>query len=99
MLSLAGALASLLFSAWSLDLILSNMPGNVARYIPGWDTIRIDGRALAFTIAIALFAGLISGLIPASGTRADVSETLKESGRGTSAGRGRATLAQHIGGR
>jgi putative ABC transport system permease protein len=92
MLSLAGALASLLFSAWSLDLILSNMPGNVARYIPGWDTIRIDGRALAFTIAIALFAGLISGLIPALGTRADVNETLKESGRGTSAGRGRQRL-------
>jgi putative ABC transport system permease protein len=92
MLSIAGALASLLFSAWSLDLILSNMPGNVARYIPGWDTIGIDGRALAFTIAIALFAGLISGLIPALGTRADANETLKESGRGTSAGRGRQRL-------
>ncbi|HLK21570.1 MAG TPA: ABC transporter permease [Bryobacteraceae bacterium] len=92
MLSIAGALASLFFSAWSLDLILSNMPGNVARYIPGWDTISIDGRALAFTITIALFAGLISGLIPALGTRADVNDTLKESGRGTSAGRGRQRL-------
>ena len=92
MLSLAGALASLLFSAWSLDLILSNMPGNVARYIAGWDNIRIDGRALAFTIAIALFAGLLSGLIPALASKADVNETLKESGRGTSAGRGRQRL-------
>jgi putative ABC transport system permease protein len=91
-LSVAGALASLLFSAWSLDLILSNMPGEVARYIAGWDNIQIDGRALAFTMAIAIFAGILSGLVPALRTSAEVNETLKEGGRGTSAGRGRQRL-------
>ncbi len=91
-LSMAGALASLLFSAWSLDLILSNMPGEVTRYIAGWDNIQIDSRALAFTMAIALFAGILSGLVPALRTSGDVNEMLKEGGRGTSAGRGRQRL-------
>jgi putative ABC transport system permease protein len=91
-LSIAGALASLLFSAWSLDLIISNMPGEVARYIAGWDNMQIDGRALGFTMAIAIFAGILSGLVPALRTRGDVNETLKEGGRGTSASRGRQRL-------
>ena len=91
-LSVAGALFSLLFSAWGLDLILSNMPGDVARWIAGWDNIQIDGRALGFTIAIAIFAGILSGLVPALRTGGDVNETLKEGGRGTSAGRGRQRL-------
>jgi putative ABC transport system permease protein len=91
-LSVAGALASLLFSAWSLDLIVSNMPADVARWIAGWDSIQIDGRALAFTITIAIFAGILSGLVPALRTGGDVNETLKESGRGTSTGRSRQRL-------
>jgi putative ABC transport system permease protein len=91
-LSVAGALASLLFSAWSLDLILSNMPSDVARWIAGWDSIQIDGRALAFTITIAIFAGILSGLVPALRRGGDVDETLKESGRGTSTGRSRQRL-------
>jgi putative ABC transport system permease protein len=94
-LSLAGALASLLFSAWSLDLILSNIPPEVARYIAGWESIRLDGRALAFTIAIALLTGLFSGLIPALRTAAalnDTNEALKESARGSSPARGRQRL-------
>jgi len=91
-LSVGAALASLLFSAWSLDLILSNMPGEVARYIAGWDNIQIDGRALAFTITIAIFAGILSGLLPALRTSGDVNDALKEGGRGTSAGRGRQRL-------
>jgi putative ABC transport system permease protein len=92
LLAIAGAFASLLFSAWSLDLIISNMPRDVARWIAGWDNIQIDGRALAFTMAIAIFAGILSGLIPALRSSGDVNETLKEGGRGTSAGRGRQRL-------
>ena len=91
-LALAGAAASLLFSAWSLDLILSNMPSEISRYIAAWDNIQLDSRALAFTIAIAVFAGILSGLIPALRTGPDVNETLKEGGRGSSHGRGRQRL-------
>jgi len=89
LLSLGGAFASLLFSGWSLALIVSNMPSDIVRYIAGWEDIQLDGRALAFTIAAAVFAGVLSGLIPALRTSADVDEALKEGVRGTSAGRGR----------
>jgi putative ABC transport system permease protein len=90
-LSLAGALASLLFSTWSLDLIVSNVPPEVARYIAGWDNIRLDGRAFAFTLAIAVLAGWFSGFIPAlrtAATSSDANQGLKESGRGSSPSRG-----------
>ena len=88
-LSLAGSLASLLFSSWSLAAILSNMPSDVARYIAGWDNIQLDGRALMFTLTAAIFAGLVSGLVPALRMRADVNDALKEGGRGTSLSRAR----------
>ena len=89
LLSFAGALVSLLFSGWSLALLVANMPSDVARYIAGWDDIQIDGRALVFTISAAIFAGVLSGIVPALRTRADLDDALKEGGRGTSAGRGR----------
>ena len=89
LLSVAGAAASLFFSSWSLSLILSNMPGDVARYIAGWDAIQLDGRALSFTLAVAICSGVLSGLIPAFRTRPDVNDVLKEGARGTSAGLGR----------
>ena len=85
-LSLAGSVASLLFSSWSLSLILSNMPADVAKYIAAWDQIRLDGRALAFTLTVAVLAGVLSGLLPALRIRPDVNEALKEGVRGSSAG-------------
>ncbi|HEY3743481.1 MAG TPA: ABC transporter permease [Bryobacteraceae bacterium] len=89
LLSLAAAAVSLIFSAWSLDVILSYMPGDVVAYIAGWDNIQLDARALAFTVAAALFGGLLSGVIPALRTRPDVNDALKEGGRSATLGRGR----------
>jgi putative ABC transport system permease protein len=85
-LSLTAAVVSLMFSSWSLDLILANMPGDVSRYIAGWDDIRLDSRAIGFTIAIAVFAGILSGLVPAFRMKAAFIDTLKEGARGTSGG-------------
>lgn len=65
------------------------MPGDVVRYIAGWEDIHLDARALIFTVAAAIFGGLLSGLLPALRTRPDVNDALKDGGRGASAGRGR----------
>jgi predicted permease len=92
-LSLAGGLLGLVVASWALDLILGAMPPDVARYVSGWNEIRLDGRALAMTLGASLLTGILAGLAPAlQCSRPNLAEALKEGGRGTSAGRGRHRL-------
>ncbi len=93
LLGLGGAAIGLILAKWAIALILANMPGDVAKWIAGWDEIGLDGRALAFTILAALVAGVVAGLLPAfETTRFDVNSVLKEGGRSSSSGRGRHKL-------
>ncbi len=93
MLSLLGGVLSLLLAQWSIGLILGHMPPDVARYIAGWKDISLDGRALLFTLAIAVLSGVISGFAPAiQSSRPDLNEALKESGRSSTGGRRRQRL-------
>ncbi len=92
-LALAGAGIGLLLGQWGIELIRGNMPPDIERFIAGWQQIRLDGRTFAFTMAVAIAAGIISGLAPAlQGSRPNLNETLKEGGRGSTAGRGRRRL-------
>jgi predicted permease len=51
--------------------------------LPRYDSVRIDGRVLAFTAALSLFAGVVFGLAPAVRTaRADLIGALRDGGRG-----------------
>jgi len=89
-LSLMGAVAGLGLAVWGVALILHYMPADIARYIAGWYEIQLDARAFAFALGLAVLSGIVSGLAPAiQSSRPDLNETLKESGRGTSAGRSR----------
>ena len=55
-----------------------------------WYEIQLDARAFAFALGLAVLSGIVSGLAPAiQSSKPDLNETLKESGRGTSAGRSR----------
>jgi hypothetical protein len=93
LLSLGGAALGWLLGEWGVELILANMPPEVARFIAGWDQIRMDLRAFGFTVLIAVLSGIISGLAPAvASSRPDLNETLKEGARGASAGSARARL-------
>ena len=93
LLALLGAVLGLIFAQWYITLILANMPADVAKFIAGWKTISLDGGALLFTMGIALLSGILAGIGPALMTsRTNLSETLKESGRGSSAGRARHRL-------
>ncbi len=90
LVAVAGAMFGLLFAKWAISLVVVNMPPEVAKFIPGWYQIRLDSRALLFTMAAGVVAGVISGLLPAfHGARVDVNDTLKEGGRSSSSGRGR----------
>ncbi len=93
LLALLGSAAGLFIAQWSITVILAHMPADVAKFVAGWKTISLDANAFLFTLAIALFSGILAGIAPALLTsRTNVSETLKESGRGSSAGRARHRL-------
>src|SRR6202790_4745747 len=93
LLSLVGAVLGLFLAHWQLTLMLQHMPPDVAKFIAGWDTIRLDVGAFCFALAIVVASGLLSGVAPALlVSRTNVSETLKESGRASSTGRARHRL-------
>jgi putative ABC transport system permease protein len=93
LLSLAGAVLGLVLAMWWISLIVNYMPAEVARFIAGWNTISLDLNAFLFTLAIAVVSGVLSGIAPSwLHSQTNISETLKESGRGVSTGRSRHRL-------
>ena len=93
LLSLTGAALGLLLARWQIAMLLHNMPPDVAKFIAGWTTISLDLGAFCFVLAVAVASGILSGIAPALFvSRTNVSETLKESGRGASSGRVRHRL-------
>jgi putative ABC transport system permease protein len=85
---LGGALG-LLLATWGVDLLLSFAPQD----LPRLHEVRLDGRVLAFTFAVALLTGVLFGLAPALATSgADLNETLKEGRRGATGGARRLRL-------
>jgi putative ABC transport system permease protein len=46
MLSVAGAALGLLIANWGIHMIRAGMPAEVERYIAGWSSMGLDGRAL-----------------------------------------------------
>ena len=86
LLSLAGGAAGAGLAAAIVKGLLVWNPGR----LPLADFIRLDGRALLFTVGVSMAAGLLFGLAPAlSSARRGLSGSLKEGGRGGSAGRSR----------
>jgi putative ABC transport system permease protein len=96
LLSFAGALGGL-FLAWvDLRVVLSYMPPRVARWVAGWYTIHLNGRALAFSMGLAVAAGLVSGLAPALEATADESAGATEVGIAHGDGRSEESQAEEL---
>ena len=88
-----GAALGLLMAQWEIQLILSHMPPDVAKFIAGWKTIRLDSNAFLFTLTIVVFCAMISGIAPSLlASRANLADSLKESGRGSTSSRTRGRL-------
>lgn len=89
MLSLAGAAAGLILASWAVGLAVNYIPPQLSQYLAGWNRIALDWRAVIYTMALAVLAGVLAGLAPALGhSHPDLSHVLKEGGRG---GPGRAS--------
>ena len=87
LLGLGGGTIGLLIAAWGTKVAIKALPDA----LPRAEEIHLDGRVLLFTFAASLSAAFLFGLIPAWKTaRAEIQETLKESGRGGSGARHRA---------
>jgi predicted permease len=87
LLALTGGGLGLLLAGWGTSAAVAVLPTT----LPRASEIRLDFRVLIFTLAVSLVTGILSGLVPAFRTsRAGLSETLKEGGRGSSSARGRA---------
>ena len=89
MLSLIAAGFGLALAYWWMKLLRAL----IGLQLPQWMRIDLDGRVLAFTLAIAVVAGIVSGFAPALHlTRGSLGESLKEAARGSSGGRFAARL-------
>jgi putative ABC transport system permease protein len=90
LLSICGGVLGLAFAYWGMSAIKTNMPPEIERYILGWKDIALDTRTLCFTMAAVAISGLLAGLAPAwQCSRPNLTDSLKEGGRGSSVGRGR----------
>ena len=86
LLSVAAALVGLGLSRWGVDAFLAVIP----EPIPFWVQFTVDGRVLAFTLAVALVTSVLFGLAPAwRAAQTDLNETLKENTRSATASRTR----------
>ena len=85
LLALLGGAAGLLVGRWALQALSTLASGYLSRA----GEIRLDWKVLAFTAGISVLTGVVAGLAPALYvSRADVQETLKESGNAGSSARG-----------
>jgi len=86
LLALIGGVIGVALAVGGTNLLLSASPENLLdlRSVP------IDWRVLAFASGATLLAGLLFGFLPSYiSAHSGISETLKEGGRGTSAGKRR----------
>jgi putative ABC transport system permease protein len=84
-LSVAGAAIGVLLAYGGVEIIRAWMPANVPRVAD----IAIDWRVLAATTVTAVLTGITFGILPGlQSSRPDLTTTLKDSGRSTTAGRG-----------
>jgi predicted permease len=87
LLGIAGGAIGLLLAVWGTRAILAALPD----VLPRTDEINMNWHVLLFTAAMSLLTGIFFGLAPAlKALRADMHETLKEGGRGSSGSRHRA---------
>ena len=82
-LSMAGGALGLLIARWGTAALVQLVP----RDIPRIAQIEMNGPVFGFTLAVALFTGVLFGLAPAlQSSRAKLGEALKGSDRGASTG-------------
>jgi putative ABC transport system permease protein len=85
LLSAAGGAAGVFLALWGVDALVALVPEELR--FARLDEAHVDGAVLAFTAAVSLLTGVLTGLLPGlKVSRPDLGEALKETGRSASAG-------------
>jgi putative ABC transport system permease protein len=83
LLAVVAGAAGLLLALWSIDALVALGPAD----LPRLGEIRADGRVFGFALVLSVLTGVVFGLAPAlKASRPELHETLKEGGRGATAG-------------
>ena len=89
-LSIGAVLLAMPLIAVGLALSRASIPASVLRFVPGWAFIRLDIGLFLATAALGTVAMVIFSLLPAiQATKAQVADTLRQSGRSLTPGRNR----------
>jgi putative ABC transport system permease protein len=95
-LSVVGGLAGLVMGWVLLKALPAVMPERLS--VVGLEEIHLDVRVLLFSFALALLTGVLFGLLPAlQASKPDMTDTLKEGGRGAAGIRRSARIALVVG--
>jgi predicted permease len=83
LLAVLGGAAGVVIAQWALGAVVTMGADLIPRVVE----VRLDARALAFSLLVAVATGLAIGLLPAlQASRVNVNETLKEAARGSTGG-------------
>jgi putative ABC transport system permease protein len=89
-ISLLAVAASVPLTAWAATEMRKRMPAEIARFVAGWESIGMDGRVMAFSVALGVATTVLFTLVPAlRATRPGLTDALKEGGRNATVGGGR----------
>lgn len=82
LLGLIGGAGGLLFAVADMRINEVAMPERVARFMAGWSNISLNGRTLAFSLLLAVLAGVVSGFAPTlEALRVNLADQLKSGSR------------------
>ncbi|HJT46279.1 MAG TPA: ABC transporter permease [Chthoniobacterales bacterium] len=83
LLSVIGGLVGIVAAVWGLDILAAIG----AKTVPRLREVNLDLTVLCFTLVISVATGVLFGIIPAlASAKPELTEALKEGGRGTSSG-------------